>query len=162
MHEALAGRVLTRSHFRVPRLAAADLRGRTVIEVRSRGKHMLTRIEGGLTLHTHFRMDGTWRLTRPGHRVRGVPDWQVRVVIGNPEWDALGCRLPVVNLIPTADEGQLVGHLGPDLLGPDWDAGRAISNLVNHPEVQLGLALLDQSLMAGLGNLYRLFTMIMG
>ena len=99
MHEALAGRVLTRSHFRVPRLAAADVRGRTVIEVRSRGKHMLTRLDDGLTLHTDFGMDGTWRLARSGHRMRGVPAWQVRVVIGNPEWGAHGCRLPVINLV---------------------------------------------------------------
>ncbi len=155
MHDALAGRVVTRSQFRIPRLAGADLRGRTVTEVRSRGKHMLTRLDSGLTLHTHFRMDGSWRLTRPGHRARGAPDWQVRVVIGNLEWDAIGCRLPVINLVPTSDEGRFVGHLGPDLLGTDWDAARAVANLLQHPDAQLGLALLDQTLMAGLGNLYR-------
>ena len=58
LNTALWGRVLTRTDFRIPQLAAIDLSGRSVIEVVSRGKHLLTRIEGGTTLHTHFRMDG--------------------------------------------------------------------------------------------------------
>ena len=62
MHEALAGDILATSDFRVPRLATADLTGRRVIDVSARGKHMLTRIEGGLTLHTHFELDGIWRI----------------------------------------------------------------------------------------------------
>ena len=120
MHEALAGRVLVRSDFRVPRLATVDLRGRRVVAVTSRGKHLLTRFEGGVTLHTHFRMDGSWHLYRPGDRWRGGPDWQVRVVLANTDWHAVGYRLPVVELISTGAEDTVVGHLGPDLLGTDW------------------------------------------
>ncbi len=81
---ALAGQTLTRTDLRVPQLATTDLTGRRVLEVVPRGKHLLTRIEGGLTLHTHFRMDGSWHLYRPGERWRGGPVSDVRVVLETP------------------------------------------------------------------------------
>jgi endonuclease VIII len=155
MHDALAGRVLTTTDFRVPQLATTDLTGRQVLEVISRGKHLLTRIEGDLTLHTHFRMDGTWHLYRPGERRRGGPDWQVRVVLANAEWEAVGYRLPVIELLATADESRVVGHLGPDLLGADWDLEEAVRRLLRDPAAEIGMALLDQRNLAGLGNMYR-------
>ena len=155
MHEALGGRVLVRSDFRVPQHAEADLSGRRVLEVVPRGKHMLTRVEGGLTLHTHFRMDGTWHLYRPGDRWTGGPDWQVRVVLENAEWQAVGFRMPVVELLPTAEEEQAVGHLGPDLMQEVFDADEAVRRLAEGPDREIGTALLDQRLLAGLGNLYR-------
>ncbi len=60
---ALAGRALTRSDFRVPRFATTNLRGRSVREAVSRGKHILIRVEGAVTIHTHLRMDGSWRIS---------------------------------------------------------------------------------------------------
>jgi endonuclease-8 len=155
MHAALAGRVLTTSDFRVPQLATTDLTGRSVLEVVSRGKHLLTRIDGGLTLHTHFRMDGSWRLFPAGRAWSGGPDWQVRVVLANDDWQAVGYRLPVVDLVETAVEDQLVGHLGPDLLGPDWDRDEAVRRLAADPGRTIGEALLDQRNLAGVGNLYK-------
>ena len=155
MHDALAGRVLTTTDFRVPQLATTDLTGREVLEVVPRGKHLLSRVEGGLTLHTHFRMDGTWHLYRPGDSRRGGPDWQVRVVLANAEWEAVGYRLPVVELLETADEHRVVGHLGPDVLGPDWDTDEAVRRLLAEPGREIGMALLDQRNLAGVGNLYR-------
>src|SRR3954447_24833814 len=123
MHDALAGQALVRTDFRVPDLATVDLSGRDVLEVVSRGKHLLTRIDGGLTLHTHFRMDGTWHLYPSGARWTGGPAWQVRLVLETEQWQAVGYRLPVVELLPTADEHRVVGHLGPDLLGPTTGDG---------------------------------------
>ena len=155
MHAALSGRVLLRTDFRVPRLATVDLAGRAVLEVRSRGKHMLTRVEGGLTLHTHFRMDGSWRLYQAGRRWTGGSAHQVRVVLTNERWSAVGYRLPVVDLLPTSTEREVVGHLGPDLLGPDWDAAEAVRRLRREPHVPIGEALLDQRNLAGIGNLYK-------
>ena len=155
LHDAMAGRPLTRSDFRVPQLATADLTRRTVTEVVSRGKHLLTRIDDDLTLHTHFRMDGTWHLYRPGERWRGGPAWQVRVVLENAEWQAVGYRLPVVELLPRSRESDAVGHLGPDLLGPDWDAAEAARRLGAEPGREIGQALLDQRNLAGIGNLYK-------
>src|SRR4051812_18094825 len=160
MHEALAGRTLTRSDFRVPALATADLTGRDVVEVVSRGKHLLTRIADGLTLHTHFRMDGTWHLYAAGARWTGGPAWQVRVVLENQDWQAVGYRLPVVELLPTAEEQHAVGHLRPDILGPPdgdgrWDEDEAIRRLRAQPGREIGPALLDQRNLAGIGNLYK-------
>jgi endonuclease-8 len=155
LHEALSGQVLLGSDFRVPQLAETDLSGRQVLEVVPRGKHLLTRVSGGITLHTHFRMDGSWHLYRPGDRWTGGPDWQVRAVLTTAPWVAVGYRLPVVALLPTAREDDVVGHLGPDLLGPGWDAAEAVRRLAAEPDREVGLALLDQRVLAGLGNLYR-------
>jgi endonuclease-8 len=155
LHDALAGAVLVRAELRVPAHATADLTGRTVLEVVSRGKHLLTRLSGGLTLHTHFRMDGSWHLYRQGEPRRGGPDWQVRALLETDQWQAVGYRLPVVQLLETRREADVVGHLGPDLLGADWDAAESTRRLAADPDREIGLALLDQRVMAGLGNLYR-------
>jgi endonuclease-8 len=153
MHEAFAGEPLTGSDFRVPQLATTDLSGRLVREVVPRGKHLLTRLSGGLTLHTHFRMDGSWHLYRHGDRWTGGPAWQVRVVLENRSWQAVGYRLPVVELVE--DEDEVVGHLGPDVLAEDWDEQEALRRLREDLTREVGMALLDQRCLAGLGNLYR-------
>jgi endonuclease VIII len=155
MHEALAGHRLVRTDFRVPQLATTDLSGREVREVVSRGKHLLTRIDDDLTLHTHFRMEGSWHLYRAGDRWRGGPDWQVRVVLSTEPWQAVGYRLPVVELLARADEERAVGHLGPDILGADWDRDEALRRLRAQPGREVGQALLDQRNLAGIGNLYK-------
>jgi endonuclease VIII len=153
LHRALAGRVLTDSDFRVPRLATTDLTGRTVDEVVPRGKHLLTRVEGGLTVHTHLRMEGAWRVRPAG----GPPprDHRLRLILANAEWQALGFSLGVVELVRTTQEDRVVGHLGPDLLGPDWDAAEAVRRLREEPGRPIGEALLDQTRLAGIGNLYK-------
>lgn len=152
---SLAGRVLTRTDFRVPTLATVDLSGRAVTEVVSRGKHLLTRVEGGVTIHTHFRMDGSWHLYRHGAPWRGGPLWQVRAVLENAEWQAVGYRLPVLEVVATGAEDSVVGHLGPDVLGPDWDPAEALRRLTADPSREVGQALLDQRVLAGVGNLYK-------
>ena len=155
LHDALAGRVLTSTDFRVPALAPTDLSGRVVLDTISRGKHLLTRVEGGLTLHTHLRMDGSWRLFRPGTRWSGGPAHEIRVVLANEDWSAVGYRLPVVELLRTDDESDAVGHLGPDLLGPDWSEEEAVRRLSETPDREIGPVLLDQRNLAGVGNLYK-------
>jgi endonuclease-8 len=155
LDDALGGQRLTATDFRVPQLATTDLAGRNIREVVSRGKHLLTRIDDDLTLHTHFRMDGTWHLYRPGERWRGGPDWQVRVVLSTDTWQAVGYRLPVVDLLARVDEHRVVGHLGPDLLGTDWDLDEAVRRLTAAPDKGIGEALVDQRNLAGIGNLYK-------
>lgn len=154
LHEALAGRVLTRSDFRVPRYATANLTGYPVTEAVSRGKHLLIRVGNGLTVHTHLKMDGSWRI-RPA--AAGPPRknaHQVRVVLANAEWQAVGYLLGVTEILPTAREQQVTGHLGPDLLGPGWDAAEAVRRLREDEDRPIGDALLDQRNLAGIGNLY--------
>ena len=154
LHEALAGKSLVASDFRVPAYATLDLRGHRVREVVARGKHLLTRVEPDTTIHTHLKMDGSWHLYRAGTRWRG-PAHQVRLVLATSDWTAVGLRLGVVEVLPTAQEDRAVGHLGPDLLGHDWDLQEAVRRLARRPDRRLGEALLDQSNVAGIGNIYK-------
>ena len=161
MHDALAGNVVVHTDFRVPQLATSDLAGQCVTGVASRGKHLLIRTDAGLTLHTHYRMDGSWHLYRTGSRWSGGPGWQVRAVLATEQWQAVGYRLPVIELIPTVAEQRVVGHLGPDLLGEDWNEVEALRRLRDHPEREIGPALLDQRNLAGIGNLYKAETLFL-
>lgn len=154
LHEALAGQVLTRSDFRVPKFATVDLSDQLVTEVVARGKHLLIRTSGGLTVHTHLKMDGFWRVraVRPG--VRPTESFKLRLILANAHWEAAGYLLGLTEVIPTADEDKVVGHLGPDLLGPDWDQDLAVRLLSRDPDRAIGEALLDQRNLAGIGNVY--------
>jgi endonuclease VIII len=150
LHDALAGRVLTRSDFRVPRFAATDLTGRSVTGSVSRGKHLLLRVEGGLTIHTHLRMDGSWRIRPSGDPVPA--SHRARLLLANDAWQAIGYQLGIVEVIRTAREEQVTGHLGPDLLGPGWNAAEAVRRLAACPGRAVGEALLDQRNLAGVGS----------
>jgi endonuclease VIII len=155
MHEALAGSVLTRFDLRVPRHASADLRGHLVREVAPRGKHLLVRIEPGMTLHSHLGMDGSWRLRRNAGRPPGKGAARVRAVLANDAWMAVGSELARLDLVKTDREPDLVGHLGPDLLGPDWDPDEAARRLSTNPSVPIAEAIVDQRNLAGIGNVYQ-------
>jgi endonuclease-8 len=155
LNAALSGAPITTFDLRVPQLATADLRGDSVKAVLARGKHILMRFAGGLTLHSHLRMDGSWRIAHADAGGARARDHQTRALIGTTTWLAIGVRVHDLQLIPTGAEGELVGYLGPDLLGPDWDAGVAINRLYAQPADTIGEALLDQRNLAGIGNLYR-------
>lgn len=152
-HAALAGRALTASDFRVPALATLDLAGETVHEVVSRGKHLLHRI-GGLTVHSHLKMEGSWRLFRPGGERWTRPAHTARAVLETDGVQSVGFELGALEVLPTTEEERVVGHLGPDLLGPDWDAAEAARRLAADPAVPVFAALLDQRNLAGVGNVY--------
>lgn len=171
---ALAGSVLVTGRLNVPAHATADLAGYRVLGTATHGKHMLTRLRreppgstdgtdgagsaGGdeaLTLHSHLRMDGEWALLHPGRQLprRVVPDVRA-LLVTDAGRTAAALRVPVVELVRTADEHEVVGHLGPDLLSADFDAAEAVRRLGADPERPLVAALLDQRVMAGLGNLW--------
>ncbi|MBW4720136.1 Fpg/Nei family DNA glycosylase [Saccharothrix obliqua] len=156
LDEALAGRTLLRADLRHPRWAEVDLTGRDVVGVATVGKHILTRFSGDLTLRSHLRMDGSWHLYRPGDRWRR-PAHQARVVLEVADRQAVGFALHDLELVPTGEEARLVGHLGPDLLGA-WspaDVAEAVARLTADPGREIGLALLDQRVVAGVGNVYK-------
>jgi endonuclease VIII len=156
LHQALANRQLTLSDFRVPALATVDLRGRTVTEVLARGKHLLTRLDDDLTVHSHLRMDGSWYISQAsGPPPRRHPQHMIRALLGNAEWLATGYRIHDLKVVRRVAEDDLIGHLGPDLLGPDWDPERAVANLRARSDEAIGEALLDQRNLAGIGNLYK-------
>jgi endonuclease-8 len=154
LHDALAGRPVTRFQLRTAALALADLTGASVLEVVPRGKHIMMRFSTGQTLHSHLRMEGSWRIGHATARPRGR-EHEIRALVGNTEWLAAGFLLHDLKLVPTAEEAQLVGHLGPDLLAPDFDAEEALRRFAEHPDRQIAEALLDQRLVAGIGNVYK-------
>lgn len=166
LDRALAGSTLVATDFRVPAHATLDLSGHRVETTVSRGKHLLTRIApadaadadapggAGVTLHTHLRMEGSWHLYRPGSRWRR-PAFEARVVLRTEAWTAVGFALGIAEVLPRTAEHTAVGHLGPDLLGPDWDEQEALRRLLGDPERPVADAILDQRNLAGLGNLYK-------
>jgi endonuclease VIII len=159
LHEALAGRVLVRSDFRVPRYATVSLAGRPVAAAVSRGKHLLIRVDGDVTVHTHLRMEGSWRIGP----VTPYPlrDHRIRLVLANDTWQAVGRQLGIVEVIRTSQEDRSLGHLGPDLLGPAFDLGEAVRRLSAEPDRAIGEALMDQRNLAGIGNLYKAETLFL-
>lgn len=148
LREALVGKTLTRCDIRVPRFAAVDLTGQTVDEVLSRGKHLFIRV-GEASIHSHLKMDGSWH-TGP---FRG-PQHRIRAVLGTADSVAFGIDLGILEVLERRLDQDAVAHLGPDLLGPDWDPQLAKANLIAEPDRELADALLDQRVMAGVGNVY--------
>ncbi len=149
---AIRGATLTRSDFRVPRFATVDLSGETVHGVASRGKHLLIRA-GAVSIHSHLKMEGSWHLYRHGTRWRR-PAFQARAVLHTADWQAIGFELGLLEIFPVEREAEVLGYLGPDLLGDDWDAEEALRRLSAHPERPIAVALGDQRNLAGLGNVY--------
>ncbi|WAH99312.1 Fpg/Nei family DNA glycosylase [Arthrobacter sp. MMS18-M83] len=107
-----------------------------------------------LTIHSHLKMEGNWQVYAPGGRWR-KPGHTARCVLRTATADVVGFSLGILEVIPTPDEARAVGHLGPDLLGPDWDAEEALRRLRAAPDTPIGVALLDQRNLAGIGNIYR-------
>jgi endonuclease-8 len=100
-------------------------------------------------------LTGEWRLVPTGSRRGAGPAHEIRVILATEQWRAIGLRLPVVELIATSREPDLLRDLGPDLLGDDWDEAEALRRLRTDPGREIGPALLDQSAIAGIGNLYK-------
>lgn len=146
--EALGGDTLTVGELRHPRLSTVDLRGRVMPRAVSVGKHLFLRFDGELSLHCHLGMDGSWRV----YSRRPPISHRVRAVLATSHRYALGESLVEMALLSTSDEKKVVGHLGPDLLDPDWSdthQADAVRRLTADPDRELGQALLDQRLVAG-------------
>lgn len=148
LRDALVGQTLTGCDIRVPRYAAVDLSGHVVDEVISRGKHLFIRV-GPASIHSHLKMDGSWRIAP-----RGVPVHKIRILLRAGDVTAAGIDLGVLEVLDRGHDMDAVAHLGPDLLGGDWDPRRAASNLAADPDRPIAMALLDQRVMAGVGNVY--------
>jgi endonuclease-8 len=153
LNTALAGQVLDLCDIRVPAFATVDLAGERVESVISIGKHLLHRI-GDFSIHSHLKMEGSWDIYRDGARWRS-PAWQARAILGVPDVVTVGFRLGILEIVPREREDEVVGYLGPDILSPGWNPAEAVANLAADQERAVGLALLDQRLIAGLGNVYR-------
>jgi endonuclease-8 len=159
LNTALAGQAVTRFESGLAQLVVVDrehpIAGRRVEEVKSAGKHLLIQFSGGLVLRTHMRMNGSWHIYRPGER------WQksasaMRIRIDTTEWVAVAFNVYVAEFIPArrlAEHRPLAG-LGPDLLG-DFDPAEALVRIRKHATRPVHEILLDQRIMAGIGNVYK-------
>ncbi|MET0475492.1 MAG: endonuclease VIII Nei2 [Mycobacterium sp.] len=150
LREALMGKTLTRCDVRVPKFATVDLTGTVVDQVLSRGKHLFIRA-GDASIHSHLKMDGAWLV---GGQIRRVPEYKVRILLETADTRAAGIDLGVLEILPRDHDMEAVAHLGPDLLGDDWEPRTAATNLTADPDRPLAEALLDQRVMAGVGNVY--------
>lgn len=153
LHDGLAGAVLTGSDLRVPRLATVDLGGRATVEVVPKGKHLLHRVEGDLTVHSHLRMEGRWAVRRGSALPRDRPEHTVRAVLRTADVVAVGTSLGVLEVVRTSQEDRVVGHLGPDLLDPAYDRDRAVAAVHTDPRT-ITEACLDQRNVAGMGTIF--------
>ncbi|OBG75754.1 MULTISPECIES: endonuclease VIII Nei2 [unclassified Mycobacterium] len=149
LRQHLVGRTLTRCDVRVPRYATVDLTGQVVDEVLSRGKHLFIRV-GQTSIHSHLKMDGSWRVSERPVRV----DHRARIVLEAGAVRAVGVDLGILEILERERDLDAVAHLGPDLLGEDWDPAVAAANLAAEAERPLAEALLDQRVLAGVGNVY--------
>lgn len=154
LDQALAGRVLVHAELRWPDAAGLDLTGRSVLGTAAYGKHLLTRLDDGRTLHTHLRMDGYWRVRPAGSAVPRDP-W-VRAVLGTAEWTAIGYRLGMLDVVRTREEHTLIGRLGPDVLAEDFPAvhlADVVRAYARDPR-PVAEVLLDQHVQAGFGTIW--------
>ena len=149
LRDALVGKTLTRCDVRVPKFATVDLTGSVVDEVLSRGKHLFIRA-GDASIHSHLKMDGAWLV---GGQLRRVPAHKVRIIL-ETDVRVAGVDLGVLEVLDRAHDQDAVAHLGPDLLDDEWEPRIAADNLVADPDRGLAETLLDQRVMAGVGNVY--------
>lgn len=151
LRDAMVGETLTRCDVRVPRYAAVDLTGQTVDEVFSRGKHLFVRV-GPASIHSHLKMDGSWRVGRRG--AAHGQSHKIRILLETGAATAAGIDLGTLEILDRVNDTDAVAHLGPDLLGADWDPEVAAANLSADRDRPIADALLDQRVMAGVGNVY--------
>ena len=160
LHQALAGRTVTGFQSVFPRLTRIDedlrVRGRVIDRVESRGKHLLIYFEGGLILRTHMRMHGSWHIYRPGERWMR-PRHDMRIVIETAEIHAVAFAVPVAEFETdeTIQATRALTSLGPDPLTDSFDAADAVARIRARRDMAIADALLDQTAIAGLGNIYK-------
>ena len=160
LHRALAGRVVTAFATGLAPLARVDddtpLAGRTIEHCRSLGKHLLLEFSGGLLLRTHMRMSGSWHLYRPGERWQR-PARAARIRIDTDAWVAVAFDVPVAEFVREADlhRHRPLAMLGPDLANPSFDRADGLARMRASGDRAIGEVLLDQRVVAGLGNVLR-------
>ncbi len=157
---ALVGREVTRFETVLAQLARVEddtpIAGRTIERVASKGKNLLISLSGGLHLRTHMRMNGSWHLYRPTSRWQAPRD-AMRVLIETKEWLAVAFDVPVAEFLT---DSQLLRHpdlsrIGPDLLSDDFDEDEAVRRIKARPSIRIAEVLLNQRVVAGIGNEYK-------
>ena len=167
LERALAGHQVTRFESVFPRLTRIDddrpVRGRTVERVEARGKHLLIWFSGDLVLRTHLRMNGSWHIYRPGERWFR-PHHEMRIVIETAAMVAVAFNVPVAEFATAAtlSESAPLRELGPDLLSSTFAPADAATRILAREDMEIADALLDQSALAGIGNIYKCEVLFVG
>jgi endonuclease-8 len=160
LHRALAGREVVRFESAFPKLTRVDddtpVRGRRVESVSAAGKHVLMRFSGELALRTHMRMNGSWHIYRPGERWRRARR-DMRILIETADYVAVGFNIPVAEFLDAHAEARQsdLREMGPDLLGAAFDMDAALRRIREHDPEEIADVLLDQRVVAGIGNIYK-------
>jgi endonuclease-8 len=160
LHRALAGHTVARFESVLPALNRVDseapLRGRVVERVEARGKHLLIWFSGDLVLRTHMRMHGSWHIYRPGERWQR-PHRDMRIVVETDAFHAVAFNVPVAELVTGAllQQHTVVRELGPDPLSDHFSAEDAAERIHGRADMEIADALLDQTAIAGIGNVYK-------
>jgi len=160
LHRALAGQPVTRFDTVFPHLARVEVdspvTGRTVERVEARGKWALIYLSGDLILLTHMLMSGSWHIYRPGE------SWQrarihFRIVLHTERILAVAFNVQVAEFHSAASLERRAGlrTLGPSLLATRFDDAEAMARLRSRPDLEVGIALMTQSLLAGVGNVFK-------
>ena len=160
LQRALAGKVVVKFETQLPQLARIDydtpLAGRHIESVDAHGKWMFIRFSGDLTLLTHMLMSGSWHIYRPGERWKS-PGRDMRIAIHTNEFIAVAFRVQVAEFHTndTLRRHPSLQRLGPDILAPKFDEQTAATRLRSRPSLEVGIALLSQSIVAGIGNVFK-------
>jgi endonuclease-8 len=157
---ALAGKLVTGFQSTYPKLTRCNddtpLVGQTVERVESRGKWLLIHFSGGGTLATHMLMSGSWHIYRHGERWQ-QPRANMRIVIENNDYVAVGFRVPVAEMhtAQSLARNARIPGAATDVLSGAFDAAEAARRLVAHGDEEIADVLLDQKVMAGVGNVFK-------
>jgi endonuclease-8 len=167
LHRALAGRTVVRFESVYPALTRVDddrpIAGRVVQSVISRGKHLLMTFSDDLVLHTHMRMSGSWHIYRPGDRWQR-PARDMRVLIATDPYLAVGFNVPVAAFLTAKalERQPALRALGPDLADPSFDRDEVIRRFREHDDEPIHQALLNQRVLAGIGNVLKSEVLFVG
>jgi endonuclease-8 len=152
LQEALGGKTITRFETVLPKLARVDddhpIRGRRIERVTAVGKHLIIELSGDLFLETHMRMSGSWHIYRTGERWQR-PRGDMRIVIATSDWVAVGFNIPV------AEFRRDFPVVGPDILGETLDIEKVRARIREYPSREIADVLLNQQVVAGIGNIYK-------
>jgi endonuclease VIII len=168
MQKAIGGKVVTRFETGLAKLARVNddtpLVGRVVEKVESRGKWCLIFFSGDLILVTHMLMSGSWHLYRAGERWQmGRRRMRVVIRVGDEkgDWEAVGFNIPVAEFHTTQslERSSQVPKLGPDILSESFTVEGGVARMATYgrenPDAEIALVLLNQRVLAGLGNVYK-------
>jgi endonuclease VIII len=156
LQRAIAGQTIAEATLRDPLFEVSAIIGQQIPRVEPRGKNVVMHLSGGGALHSHMGMTGAWHLYKPGEEWHKAPKNAV-LTMRFDEWLAV-CFTPKLLALLSADELRRHDHLqglGPDLLGPHFDVAEALRRFRAHNQLPLGEAVMQQSIVAGIGNIYK-------